>query len=73
VLVDDLGFDAAFIVTDSFDRLPAFLKEMIGYLADGKLRAKETVVEGFERTPRAFIDLLRGGNIGKMVVKLASE
>jgi NADPH-dependent curcumin reductase CurA len=38
-----------------------------------ELRAKETVVEGFERTPRAFIDLLRGGNIGRMVVKLASE
>ncbi len=62
-----------FIVTDSFDRMPAFLKEMIGYLAAGTLRTKETVVEGIERTPQAFIDLLRGENIGKMIVKLASS
>jgi NADPH-dependent curcumin reductase CurA len=60
-----------FIVSDSFDRMPAFLEEMSGHLAGGKLRTKETVVEGIERTPQAFIDLLRGENIGKMIVKLA--
>ena len=59
-----------FIVTDSLDQLPAFLKEVTGYLAAGKLRMQETVVEGLERTPQAFIDLLRGENIGKMIVKL---
>jgi NADPH-dependent curcumin reductase CurA len=34
---------------------------------------KETVVQGIERAPHAFVDLLRGGNIGKMVVKLITE
>jgi NADPH-dependent curcumin reductase CurA len=59
-----------FIVSDWFDQLPAFLAEVTGYLAAGKLRTQETVVDGLERTPQAFIDLLRGENIGKMIVKL---
>ncbi len=60
-----------FIVSDWLDQMPAFVKEVSGHLADGRLRVKETVVEGLERAPQAFIDLLRGENIGKMIVKLA--
>jgi NADPH-dependent curcumin reductase CurA len=60
-----------FIVIDSFDRMPEFVKEVSGYLAAGKLHTKETVVSGIERAPQAFLDLLRGENVGKMVVKLA--
>jgi NADPH-dependent curcumin reductase CurA len=62
-----------FIVGDWFDRMPEFLKEMNGYLAGGKLIMKETVVQGIERAPHAFLDLLRGGNVGKMVVRLTKE
>jgi len=60
-----------FIVLDWVDRMPEFLGGVTGYLAEGKLLAKETVVNGLESAPQAFIDLLRGENIGKMIVKLA--
>ena len=39
-------------------------------LAAGKLHCRETVVEGIENAPQAFLDLLQGGNVGKMIVKL---
>ncbi len=62
-----------FIVGDWYDRMPEFVKEMKGFLAGGKLVAKETVVQGIERAPHAFVDLLRGGNTGKMIVRLTAE
>jgi NADPH-dependent curcumin reductase CurA len=58
-----------FIVTDHADRFPDFVAEVGGYLREGKLRYSETVVEGLENAPEAFIGLLRGDNIGKMVVR----
>ena len=59
-----------FIVLDSVDRMPEFGKEVGGYLADGKLRIKETVVVGIESAAQAFINLFHGANTGKMVVSL---
>jgi NADPH-dependent curcumin reductase CurA len=59
-----------FIVNDFNDQKPAFQQEVSGYLARGQLHPRETVVEGIERAPEAFIGLFRGANIGKMVVKL---
>ncbi len=59
-----------FIVMDWFERMPDFLKEVGGHFAEGRLKMKETVIEGIENAPQAFIDLLRGGNVGKMVVKI---
>ena len=57
-----------FIVTDHADRFPDFVAEVGGYLREGKLRFRETVVAGLENAPEAFIGLLRGDNVGKMVV-----
>jgi NADPH-dependent curcumin reductase CurA len=62
-----------FIVTDHGDRMPAFLREMAGWLADGRVRVDETVVEGLERAPEALIGMLRGENTGKMIVRLDTE
>ncbi len=59
-----------FIVSDWMRETPAFLKEVGGYLAAGKLVMEETIVEGIERAPQAFLGLLRGENVGKMIVKL---
>jgi len=38
-------------------------------VAAGRVRSKETVIEGLERAPEAFISLFSGNNVGKMVVK----
>jgi hypothetical protein len=59
-----------FIVTDWFNQIPEFQKEVGAYWSQGKLQLKETVVEGIENAPQAFLDMLHGGNVGKMIVKL---
>jgi NADPH-dependent curcumin reductase CurA len=60
-----------FIVFDWRNERPAFLAEVGPLVRDGRLHAKETVVTGLEHAPQAFIDLLRGKNVGKMIVQLA--
>jgi NADPH-dependent curcumin reductase CurA len=60
-----------YIILDHGDRLPAFAEEVGAWVREGKVAITETVVEGgVEAAPQAFIDLLRGANTGKMVVKL---
>ena len=59
-----------FIQHDFIALYPQFLREMGGWLADGKIRYREDVVEGLENAPRALIGLLRGEHFGKVVVKL---
>jgi NADPH-dependent curcumin reductase CurA len=62
-----------FIVGDHSTLMPEFLAEMSGWLAEGKVRFSETVVEGLENAPDAFIGLLRGQNTGKMVVRVGDR
>lgn len=59
-----------FIVSNHFHHLPEFLKDMSGWIAGGKIQWKETVDEGIENAPGAFLKLFRGENTGKMLVKL---
>jgi NADPH-dependent curcumin reductase CurA len=60
-----------FLVSDHGDLLPDFTREVGGWLAEGKVVVRETVVDGLENAPEAFLGLLRGDNTGKMVVKIA--
>ncbi|WP_344246943.1 NADP-dependent oxidoreductase [Isoptericola hypogeus] len=50
---------------------PEFQRLMTGWFTDGKIAYDETVVDGIENAPQAFLDLMRGANIGKMVVRTA--
>jgi NADPH-dependent curcumin reductase CurA len=59
-----------FIVLDHNDRFPAMISEVGPWLASGKLVAEETVVDGLDNAPAAFLGMLRGENTGKMVVRL---
>jgi NADPH-dependent curcumin reductase CurA len=58
------------IVRDWLDRQAEFEKEVGGYFKAGKVKHKETVVEGIDKAVDAFLALFRGQNVGKMVVKL---
>jgi NADPH-dependent curcumin reductase CurA len=59
-----------FIVTDHLALWPKALAEIAGLVAAGKLKYRETVREGLEAAPQGLVDLLHGGNFGKMLVKL---
>ncbi len=60
-----------FIITEYMSRFPEGVRELSQWLAEGKLRHAETIAEGFENTPQAFIGLFTGKNLGKQIVKVA--
>lgn len=59
-----------FIITDHAHRQPAFIADMGAWIKAGKMKWTETVVDGFERMPAAFLGLFSGINLGKMVVRV---
>jgi NADPH-dependent curcumin reductase CurA len=59
-----------FIVGEHLAKLPQFYADMTKWIAGGKIKWKETIVEGLENAPRAFIGLFKGENLGKMIVKV---
>ena len=60
-----------FIVSTYWDMMPAFAQDLAKWHASGQLKWKQTVREGIEKAPDAFIGLFSGENFGKMLVKLA--
>jgi NADPH-dependent curcumin reductase CurA len=59
-----------FIIFDYFPRLDEFYRDMGPWVASGAVQSRETVVEGLEQMPDAFLGLFKGENTGKMLVKL---
>ena len=59
-----------FIVSDRMELWAKALPELIGWVAGGKIKYRETVAHGLENAPKAFIGLLKGENFGKQLVKL---
>jgi NADPH-dependent curcumin reductase CurA len=60
-----------FIIIDHMALWPTALTELADHVASGRLRFRETISEGLESAPEAFLGLLRGRNFGKQLVKLA--
>ncbi|NKQ55080.1 NADP-dependent oxidoreductase [Amycolatopsis sp. K13G38] len=59
-----------FLVGDHYDLQNQFVTEVAPLVKSGKLRYSETVVDGIRQAPQAFLDLLRGANTGKMLVRV---
>ncbi len=59
-----------FLVFDYQPRMDEFYRDMAGWLKSGAVKPRETVIEGLDQMPEAFLGLFKGENIGKMLVKL---
>ena len=58
--------------SDHMDLYPEFIEQMSKWISAGKIKWHETIIEGIENAPTAFIGLFKGENIGKMLVKLSN-
>ena len=70
ILVNRLSV-RGFIITDHFDQFPKFISDVAPMIADGRVKYRESVSEGLESAPEAFINLLKGGNFGKQLVAVS--
>ncbi len=61
-----------FIVSDYTQRIPDFIRDMSGWLAEGKMTYREHMVDGLENAPEAFFGLFTGANFGKLVVNVGA-
>lgn len=62
-----------FIVSNHYDMLGDFMRDMAGWIASGKMKWKETIYDGIDRAPEAFIGLFKGENFGKMLVRVGPD
>lgn len=63
-----------FVIIDEYAEHHApFLRDMQGWLAEGKMKLREDIVDGIAQAPAAFIGLLEGKNFGKLVVRVAQD
>lgn len=65
------GTMAGFVVSDYAARYPEALRDLAGWLAAGKVKSREHIVEGLEKFPDALLMLFTGANQGKLILKIA--
>lgn len=70
ILLKNSALMQGFIVRDHAGQFGEAVQQLAGWIAEGKLTYTETIVEGFDNIPQAFIDLFDGKNKGKMIVKV---
>ena len=62
-----------FLILDHMDILPDFIRDMADWIRDGRVTSRDTILDGLDNAPRAFIGLFAGENTGKMLVRLAAS
>ncbi|WOI56157.1 NADP-dependent oxidoreductase [Palleronia sp. LCG004] len=62
-----------FIIFDHWDRFPTFLDEVAPMVADGTITYRESVTDGLENAPKAFVGMLAGDNFGKTLVRVGPD
>ena len=62
-----------FRASNYFDRIPEFVIKAVAWSREGRLKHRENIVEGIENAPDAFVSLLAGSHVGKMMVKVADD
>ena len=60
-----------FLIFDYADRFPEAQKQIAQWLAEGRIEHRETITDGLENAPRAFIGLFHGENLGKQLVRVS--
>ncbi len=70
LLIKNSALMQGFTIGDYTKKLPEAMEQLSKWLMDGKLTFTETIVEGFDNVPQAFMDLFEGKNKGKMIVKI---
>lgn len=69
-LIKNSSLMQGFVISDFEDKHPEGVQQLAKWLQEGKLKYTETIREGFDHIPQAFLDLFEGKNKGKMVVKV---
>ncbi|WP_234397742.1 hypothetical protein [Sneathiella glossodoripedis] len=62
-----------FISFDHYDRFPDVVRDLGGWIREGKVKYKEDIVQGIENAPEAFLGLLKGKNFGKLLVQVSDD
>jgi len=70
LLLSNTALMQGFLVSQYASRYPEGLKQLAEWIKAGKIKYREHIVEGFENTPKAFLGLFSGENIGKLLVKV---